>query len=426
MALRQPSSFKTSPTHSTSPGVLQWNAPSVHTVPQRAPFQPVGRTSPKVPRSVSGSGAFGSPDSSFIEVPRLGGPPPREDLGRPTPPWFGYAGPSPLPGKKFLDPRSGPSGGDLSDVSIRLDREASEPLPIELQDRALTLPPPPGSQQQIYQSQQVLRQQLHSQLQMLLQMQQQQSTTSEQQPQLPSPQPQLLVQPSKPTPLQSVEVLPVSPLALGNRAALMGSRSGSVAIPVQWASTPRVSPATGSPKLLSPEPAKEKKSKEPVVMNPGIAIVEVLTVELSDERAEELRMLGPMFLSLSVRFGLGGTKSEPTSSRRGSRVALWEPPERRELFWDGKEKWLWCRVFDEDLIGGSKLAGEGRVNLFSADCHGAEPVEVGVYLFTQTDAAGLSTRSYVDNAAEEDADDPNMGRCVGLACLRLRLAGLVN
>eukprot|EP00435_Cladocopium_sp_Y103_P048320 s331_g14.t1 len=42
---------------------------------------------------------------------------------------------------------------------------------------------------------------------------------------------------------------------------------------------------------------------------------------LEVERARDLRMLGPFFLSLSVQLSLGSQTSEPTSSRWGSEKA---------------------------------------------------------------------------------------------------------
>merc|ERR1712167_526670 len=64
-------------------------------------------------------------------------------------------------------------------------------------------------------------------------------------------------------------------------------------------------------------------------------VVEVVSVELSKERAQEMHVLGSLFLCLSVNLRLGSIKAASTSPKRGSVVATWEPPERRELLWDG-------------------------------------------------------------------------------------------
>merc|ERR1719326_1086738 len=50
----------------------------------------------------------------------------------------------------------------------------------------------------------------------------------------------------------------------------------------------------------------------------GVCFAEVMGIEISDERARDLRILGSMFLSLSATMSLGTITAEPTSIRRGS------------------------------------------------------------------------------------------------------------
>lgn len=112
----------------------------------------------------------------------------------------------------------------------------------------------------------------------------------------------------------------------------------------------------------------------------GVCFVEIIGVEISDERARDLRILGSFFLSLSVTMSLGTMTAEPTSAKRGTANATWEPPERRELLWDCEERFLWCRVFDgADLPGLGTLAAEGRIDLKAMG--DASNVEVALDLF---------------------------------------------
>lgn len=119
----------------------------------------------------------------------------------------------------------------------------------------------------------------------------------------------------------------------------------------------------------------------------GVCFVEVVSVEISDDRARDLRLLGSFFLSLSVTFALGSKTSQATAAKRMSPIVRWDPPERREILWDCEERWLWCRVNDgEELIGVSQLAGEGRVDIKAIAEHQAfngkdGSVEVAVDLF---------------------------------------------
>eukprot|EP00435_Cladocopium_sp_Y103_P040853 s3116_g11.t1 len=50
----------------------------------------------------------------------------------------------------------------------------------------------------------------------------------------------------------------------------------------------------------------------------GLVMVDIDSVDIGVERARDLRMLGPFFLSLKVQLSLGSQTSEPTSSRWGS------------------------------------------------------------------------------------------------------------
>jgi len=118
----------------------------------------------------------------------------------------------------------------------------------------------------------------------------------------------------------------------------------------------------------------------------GLVIAEILSVELMEDRVRELRMLGPLLLRLSVALSLGPITVEKTVPRRGSHVATWVPPERRELLWDAQERWLWCRVEDgSEFSGESKCAGEGRIDLFALAAGAGrspitEPICVDLYV----------------------------------------------
>lgn len=126
------------------------------------------------------------------------------------------------------------------------------------------------------------------------------------------------------------------------------------------------------------------------VCHQGLVIVEVQSVELYEDRVTELRMLGQFFLSLYVVLSLGSASAERTSVRRGAASAEWTPAERRELLWDAKERWLWCRVYDGgELTGTGTLAAEGRVALASLAAEGCATAgastEMGIELFTPPD-----------------------------------------
>jgi len=98
----------------------------------------------------------------------------------------------------------------------------------------------------------------------------------------------------------------------------------------------------------------------------GLVIMELFDVQIFEERVRELKVFGPMFLSLSVHLSLGLQEAEPTPSRFGSANLEWDPPERRELVWDCEERHVWCTVYDDDYAGNLELAGEGCVNIREA------------------------------------------------------------
>lgn len=154
----------------------------------------------------------------------------------------------------------------------------------------------------------------------------------------------------------------------------------------------------------------------------GLVIVEVISVDIGVERAKDLRMLGPLFLSLSMSLSLGPLTAERTSAQRGSEKVSWIPPERRELLWDAEERWLWCRVFDGgDFTGYTQLAGEGRIDLLAMAKQslaegGSSPGSPGllgsskaveVELFSQNPAQE-GTRSRSDSEASESLDDSSL------------------
>merc|ERR1719329_552213 len=87
-----------------------------------------------------------------------------------------------------------------------------------------------------------------------------------------------------------------------------------------------------------------------------LVMVDVLSVQLSEDHASNLKLFGSFFLSLSVTLSLGSVTSHATESRNFSALASWEPPERREFQWSNKERWLRCHVHDEQITGGLQLA----------------------------------------------------------------------
>jgi len=179
----------------------------------------------------------------------------------------------------------------------------------------------------------------------------------------------------------------------------------------------------------------------------GVCFVEIMNIEISDERARDLRMLGAMFLSLSVTMGLGTMTAEPSSAKRGSSVASWQPPERREILWDCEERWLWCRVYDgAELMGLGQLAAEGRIDLRLLHGQGeASNVEVCLDLFASggddSDDDGRGPHrarrghsfgappGYFSEAGgyrgfEDPSDPAAYGQCCGVARLRLTLVDM--
>jgi len=116
----------------------------------------------------------------------------------------------------------------------------------------------------------------------------------------------------------------------------------------------------------------------------GLVIIEILGLELSGERVRDLKVLGAWFLKLTVTLSLGAATTGPTAAKLGSSIVTWDPPERRQLLWDCKERWLWCRVDDALLTGGLQLAGEGRADVRLAPTSGS-PTEVMVDLFVPSD-----------------------------------------
>eukprot|EP00928_Gymnodinium_smaydae_P019664 TRINITY_DN17548_c0_g1_i1.p1 TRINITY_DN17548_c0_g1~~TRINITY_DN17548_c0_g1_i1.p1 ORF type:complete len:691 (-),score=145.43 TRINITY_DN17548_c0_g1_i1:67-2001(-) len=231
---------------------------------------------------------------------------------------------------------------------------------------------------------------------------------------------------------------------------------GSMALPVGSAGTARAPPSGNS---AVPDVATSVQAAS----SPGgdinaKAVVEVLSVELSSDRWQEASVLGSVFPSLFVQLRLGSEVAPVTSSSRGADSATWDPPDAREFHWDGREKWLWLAVFEEDLLQGARLTAEGRLNLWSGGAVGDGAVEVGVYLYVPSPDGpdGSSTRrgprrpgtarrgageedagfawkgggahaadgKTADAAALAAADAEGAefgGRCCGTACVRLTL-----
>jgi len=210
--------------------------------------------------------------------------------------------------------------------------------------------------------------------------------------------------------------------------------------------------ASRAPAAPAPEPASSSAAAVAAGRQcfQGVCFAEVVGIEISDERARDLRILGAMFLSLSVTMSLGTMIAEPTSAKRGSAIAAWEPPERRELLWDCQEPWLWCRVFDgAELMGLGTLAAEGRLDLRLLGDE-TNNVEVSLDLFASggedsddengpASNRGRSRRGhgygappgYFAEAApagpgyHQDVSDPaSLGACCGVAHLRITVVNM--
>lgn len=210
----------------------------------------------------------------------------------------------------------------------------------------------------------------------------------------------------------------------------------------------------------SPVPASSTAAGRTCIQ--GVCFVEVVSVEISEDRARDLRILGSFFLSLSVTLSLGSITAEATPARRSSNAVTWEPPERRELLWDCEERWLWCRVFDGGELGMEQLAAEGRLDLKALGEVSNADVKVDLFASGGADsddegdnsrARGHPTfgapRGYYDSPqanwprtslyesashypgagvtmgfAEDPTDPAVTGRCCGVARLRVTLVDM--
>jgi len=150
-------------------------------------------------------------------------------------------------------------------------------------------------------------------------------------------------------------------------------------------------------------------SKQGTTCHQGLVIVDTVRVELSVERARELRLLGPLFLSLAVQLSLGPTIAEPTEVRRGSEEASWDPPERRQLLWsaeDPSQRMLSVRVLDgsPSLLGGeAALAAEGFLDLSTLAAKGAVDAMIRTVKLFPPSSLG-------DSASSSEARGFDMGR----------------
>jgi len=106
-------------------------------------------------------------------------------------------------------------------------------------------------------------------------------------------------------------------------------------------------------------------SRVEVCAEPGLVVVEVFSFDLAGERAEDLRgLLNPMPLSLTACLCVGRAVADPTKASKAAK-AVFDPPARRELPWDLQEAWLWCRLEDDNIITGSRLAAVCCVDMLS-------------------------------------------------------------
>lgn len=169
----------------------------------------------------------------------------------------------------------------------------------------------------------------------------------------------------------------------------------------------------------------------------GLVMVDVQSVDIGVDHARDLRMLGPLFLSLSVQLSIGSQKSDFTSHRRGSEKAGWSPPERKQMLWDAQERYLWCRVWDGEL-GFKQLAGEGRIDLPKLLENGSDgistPEAVEVELFAAEDDGADSDSEASPRSAStaatfsklQDSTDPSRGAFIGTANLKVTIIDMTG
>lgn len=164
----------------------------------------------------------------------------------------------------------------------------------------------------------------------------------------------------------------------------------------------------------------QSESQVGVTCHQGLVIAEVVSVDLDDDRVRELRMLGPVFLNLTVVVSLGSVESDRTAPRRGSQVATWEPPERRELLWDAEERWLRISIYDGGLAGRFLLAAKGKIDLLELVDQGCGTMQsLEVELFAPADE---------DDGNEDcgsDSEDGRAERC-GEACVQLTIIDMTG
>lgn len=196
-------------------------------------------------------------------------------------------------------------------------------------------------------------------------------------------------------------------------------------------------PNTGSPGEHSSRNAAAARAGTAAYQ--GLIIAEIIEVELQEERARDLKILGPMFLNLTVTLTLGPVAASPSSARWSSAAVSWEPPERRDLLWDCEERWLWCFVNDGDVLGGETLAALSRIDvraLAEDSPMGGAAKEIALDLFAphedsdissgsededwrRHDPRGFGRRPRLGDGDPQDPDDPSHGQCCGSARLRV-------
>mmetsp|Transcript_53667 Transcript_53667/g.120511 ORF Transcript_53667/g.120511 Transcript_53667/m.120511 type:complete len:535 (-) Transcript_53667:53-1657(-) len=123
------------------------------------------------------------------------------------------------------------------------------------------------------------------------------------------------------------------------------------------------SSSSASSRPVSQKASAGAAAKVGTTAHQGLAIVEVVSVHLEDDRVSYLKPLGALFLNLTVVVSLGSATAEPTSAKWSSATAVWEPAERKQLLWDCEERWLYLRVNDMTISGGMQLAGQGRLDV---------------------------------------------------------------
>lgn len=193
----------------------------------------------------------------------------------------------------------------------------------------------------------------------------------------------------------------------------------------------------------SGSPSEKADSPHGLSCYRGLVTTEVEEVDLVEDRAADLRMFGPMFLSMYLVLSLGSEGAKPTSRRRGSKTATWSPPERRDLLWDAEERWLWVRLYDGgDFRETPRLAAVGRIDLLQLATKlvgkngtrdgpgtlGSTKLEVDLFAPPEEGVPADGAPRWLDGPrhALADPEDPALGLLCGTAKLKVSVLDMAG